>query len=159
MKTKIKPGRRPEVSMEERFWEKVNKTDGCWEWTGALSKDGAYGMFFKSGKHPTVKAHRVSWMFIHGEIDSSVKILHKCDNPKCVNPEHLFAGTIADNVKDMVLKERHGRMLFTHEKARRIRALKEKYGRKLSNQRIADWFGVSKSAIGHMVTGRNWIYA
>jgi hypothetical protein len=156
---KIKPGPRIGMTMEDRFWEKVKKGNGCWEWQGALSKQWQYGMFRVNAARPTVKAHRVSWEINVGQIPEGVNVLHKCDNPKCVRPDHLFLGTIGDNNQDMTLKERHGRMLFTHEQVRQIRELKKARGRSLSHQMIADQFGVSKSTITHMLTGRNWKYA
>lgn len=85
------------------FWNKVNKTDSCWLWTGALNEKG-YGIAW-DGEH-TQKAHRVSWMLEHGSMPG-LCVLHKCDVPNCVNPDHLFTGTRSDNNVDMVNKGRH----------------------------------------------------
>lgn len=84
------------------FWEKVNKTEGCWEWTGSKNKKG-YGSFGVDGK--TQKAHRVSWMLTFGELPED-DVLHTCDNPSCVRPDHLFVGTNQDNMRDMADKGR-----------------------------------------------------
>lgn len=152
----IKPGPRPDMTLEQRFWEKVKISDdpnGCHEWQGALSVGFGYGMFNAGEK--VVKAHRFAWKLAHG-VMSEKCVCHRCDNPKCVRVDHLFEGGYIDNNRDMVRKERHGRMLFTHDKVRRLRAMKAKHGRRLSNQRIADWFGVSKATITHMMSGRNW---
>lgn len=149
-------GPRPGMSLEERFWEKVKiseEPDGCHEWQGALLVNFGYGAFNENGK--TVRAHRFAWKLAHGE-HSQRCICHSCDNPKCVRIEHLFEGEIIDNNQDMTRKERHGRMLFTHEKVRRLRGLYARHKDVLSYQRIADWFGVSKATITHMMTGRNW---
>ena len=86
------------------FWEKVKKTDTCWEWTAAKNEKG-YGVF-GIGKE-TDKAHRISYRLLVSEIPQGLFVCHKCDNPKCVNPDHLFLGTAQDNVKDMILKKRN----------------------------------------------------
>jgi len=91
--------------MIQRFKDKfIVANNGCWEWTGCLDKKG-YGQFYYKGKHR--RAHRVSWALKYGEIPpSELFACHKCDNPKCVNPDHLFLGTQSDNMKDMSRKGR-----------------------------------------------------
>lgn len=91
----------------ERFLSKVDKTsnkDGCWEWTGHRDSKG-YGRF--SGG--TNKAHRFSYETYVGLIPTGMCVCHKCDTPWCVNPDHLFVGTVKDNNNDMAQKGRHGR--------------------------------------------------
>lgn len=97
-----------ERPLADRFWEKVQKTKTCWLWTGAnLGGKWPYGMLGKPGD-PTVlyKAHRLSWELHVGPIPDGLFVLHKCDVPLCVNPDHLFLGTAADNMADMVQKGR-----------------------------------------------------
>src|SRR5271168_3407174 len=73
---------------EKRFWDNVFKTKTCWFWIGATN--GSYGLLFRGGTtHTTIKAHRMSWILHHGNIGKEVCVLHKCDTPSCVNPEHL----------------------------------------------------------------------
>lgn len=87
----------------ERFWAKVRKTDGCWEWMGARRGKG-YGQFYLNGR--TQHAHRVAWELVHGPIPPGMQALHRCDNPPCVRPADLFLGTNHDNVLDRHSKGR-----------------------------------------------------
>ncbi len=86
-----------------RFWNKVDKSRECWEWTASKTRDG-YGRFRFHEK--TVGAHRMAWALSKGEIPSHVSVLHRCDNKICVNPSHLFLGTQADNIRDRCEKGR-----------------------------------------------------
>lgn len=85
------------------FWNYVNQTETCWLWKGSMYPNG-YGSF----KHHQ-KAHRVAFEICHGPIPSGLWVLHKCDNPPCVRPDHLFLGTPSDNARDMIKKNRHGK--------------------------------------------------
>lgn len=95
----------------ERFWSKVGKTGtveypNCWIWMAYRNKKG-YGRFRVQNK--MWLAHRVSWSLSNGEIPKGKQILHKCDNPPCVNPDHLKLGTSVDNMRDRDQRRRHGR--------------------------------------------------
>ena len=85
------------------FWNKVTKTDTCWIWTAGRTRAG-YGLFSFKGK--SMLANRFCWMIHNGEIPKDMCILHTCDNPRCVNINHLFLGTKMDNYNDMVNKRR-----------------------------------------------------
>jgi hypothetical protein len=93
------------MTLEERFWLKARKTDGCWSWAGRLRQ--GYGQIAVNGK--TVSASRASWVIHFGDIPAGMLVCHKCDNPECANPEHLFLGTQKANAEDMVKKGRSGK--------------------------------------------------
>lgn len=87
----------------ERFFDKVNKTDSCWNWTGAMRPNG-YGCFKVKGK--LISSHRFSWELVNGKISDGLLVCHKCDNRKCVNPSHLFLGSQKQNMHDCKSKNR-----------------------------------------------------
>jgi hypothetical protein len=145
--------------MNERFWSKVAKSDGCWEWTAARLPAG-YGKFCK-GKAGAgwVLAHRASWQMEHGDIPSGVVVCHRCDNRRCVRPEHLFLGTQLDNVRDCVAKgrssrgERSGTALLTLDSVRTIRTALAAGER---HHDIASRFGVARQTVTNISTGHRW---
>lgn len=148
---------------EERFWAKVDKRepDDCWEWQmGKVC--GGYGSF-QTGTMSSpraMRAHRFSWALAHGKIPEGMCILHKCDNPPCVNPNHLWIGSRADNNADKARKGRTARgthvssSKLTEEQVREIRALYA--SGKCTEQFLGDMFGVSDSNICLIVKRRTW---
>jgi hypothetical protein len=105
-------------TLEERFWRKVKKSEGCWEWQG-WRDDGGYGSIGSFGNADRVKTHRYSWQLHNGPIPDDLLVCHTCDNPPCVRPDHLFLGTHLDNMRDKMKKGRHkaGRRTPNHPPA------------------------------------------
>lgn len=142
-------------SLQERFFEKINKTSTCWNWIGAKSSVG-YGQTYFNSK--VIYSHRVSYELFNGPIKNNLCVLHRCDNRICVNPKHLFLGTKKQNTQDMILKgrdkfvgEKNGMAKLTWPEIRKIRAS--------SNERhidLAKRFNVSRTTISIILSGRIW---
>ncbi len=140
-----------------RFWSKVEKTDGCWLWTGCIKRDG-YGKVRISQR--SFIAHRVSWELSFGAIPDFLHVLHRCDNPACVRPEHLFLGTQRDNVADMDAKGRRGEVNMRgerHPQARLTEADVRLIRSSLEHRSVlARRFGVTGQAITDVRRRKSW---
>lgn len=143
--------------MLKKLMGKIKKSEGCWEWQGSVSS-GGYGHFpYKNKCYP---AHRISWKLFKGEIPENMNVCHKCDNPSCVNPEHLFLGTQRENMKDMFSKNRkdhaqenHPRVKLSKENVLEIRDL-IKQG--FSQEIICHKFGITNGHVGSIKHRRTW---
>ena len=154
-----------DVSEKQRFWQKVRKSgnDECWEWTAARCRFG-YGRFTVDGRD--VAAHRYSWESYNGKIPDGLLVLHHCDNPGCVNPNHLFLGTQQDNVDDMMAK---GRGFFPGPKDKtnigrhlrklsveQVKQIKKLSAHGFSQSMLGRMFGVTSANISSIQRGITW---
>jgi len=147
---------------EQRFWSKVNKTDGCWEWQGYKDADG-YGVFGYAPKPNVwqpIQAHRASVIF-SGRNPQGLVVCHTCDNPSCIRPDHLFLGTHQDNRDDCVSKDRAGCKLkaadIDYIRTNTIIGPRGPASRKISNvQYMAKKFNVNPETIRNIVNRKIW---
>jgi hypothetical protein len=148
---------------EERFWNYVyipSNVNDCWEWTGGVTPNG-YGRYTIHHNVRTVAAHRFSYELKYGKPKKGLLICHKCNNRKCVNPKHLYAGTNKDNMHDREISgntmkhEKHWKAKLTEKDVEEIRRL---YSSGLFSQtELGDEFGVAQTMISRIVLNKNWI--
>lgn len=124
---------------------------GCWEWSRASTKAG-YGVLRIKGK--TILAHRASHELWVGPIPENHYVCHRCDNPPCMNPEHLFVGTPSENSYDASAKGRHS--ANPRLSAEDVRAIRDELGQGIVQRRIAERYGVCPQTITNIKTGRQW---
>ena len=147
--------------LAHRFWPRVAVSSGCWVWTGSKDRKGYGAISISVGRQRCYKAHRVAWLLARGPIQAGMHVLHHCDNPPCVNPDHLFLGTNKDNVADRDAKGRHaklrgalnGQAKLTLPQVDEIR--REYATRKVSKAELARRYGVSAFPIWEILTGRS----
>jgi len=152
-------------TMKEHFESKFIKrdTNKCWLWTGAKDKNG-YGDFNlhltnETNKYKKVKAHRYSYELYMGKFKNSFLVCHSCDTPSCVNPNHLFLGTAADNASDMVKKkrsmsgERNNRGKL---KAHQVIEIREKLSKRYNQTKLSKEYGVSRNTIKTIKNFQIW---
>lgn len=146
------------LPIKERLFlrSKAIEKTGCIEWTGSKDRDG-YGFIGVNGS--LTGTHRASWEEANGRpVPNGMYVLHKCDNPSCINPEHLFVGTQRDNVKDMVDKSRissrkgalNGAAKITEDLVKAIRSDLR------PSKQIANEYGLNRNTVWLIRSGRNW---
>lgn len=149
-------------NFKERFLAKIRKTDGCWLWTGAKKVEG-YGMFRYPGMKTNQAAHRVSWIIHNGPIKNGLCVLHRCDNPPCVRPDHLWLGTSMENTADRIKKGRsiwvrgedHGVSVLTESQVLEIKRTYQ-YRGAINSGTLSRKFNCSDMAILRIVKGETW---
>lgn len=157
MTTSPEPYDDPSVIL--RFWSKVSHStdrDACWEWSGWRQEEMPYGQIQVAGRKWLT--HRLSWVLHnHCLIPPGKRVLHKCDNPPCVNPRHLFLGTGRDNATDMVSKDRHPKAMtpkLTQALADEIREVYAAGG--VAYPQLQARYGVARSTISRIINGHIW---
>lgn len=143
--------------LSERFWARVERGMGCWEWRGYRNSLGYGGTVDDLGK--TRPAHRASWELTFGPIPPGLFVCHRCDNPGCVNPGHLFLGTQRDNIQDASRKGRVSR--GEHRHCARlsevsVALIRRRHAEGETQNRLAAEFGVTRQAIWHVVHRKSW---
>lgn len=148
-------------TFDEKFTNKIRRTKGCWYWTGYRGAQG-YGRAPKV-KEGFVLAHRIMYLVTYGDFPRDLCVCHRCDNPSCVRPDHLFLGTNRDNTRDRDRKrrgklpnnsgERHGHSKLTDAQVIRIREL---YSRGTTQKTLSSWYGIGRDQISRIVTGKRW---
>ena len=133
---------------EKAFWEKVTRSDNCWEWQAGKDKDG-YGRFRYRGEKR--QAHRVSWELMTGQEPTDC-VLHSCDNPSCVKPDHLSIGTTQENTRQMVNRGRHNTRRLDPNKVKRARKLLT--NKKITQEKIAKMLNISAGSVSNIKTGK-----
>ena len=143
----------------KRFYSKIEKQkNGCWIWIASKTKDN-YGSFFYNGR-----AHRVSYQLFLGSIPDGLLVCHKCDVTECVNPEHLFLGTVLDNNLDCIRKNRHSKKGATGEKhgsakltEKQVLEMRKRVNEnEITQYRAAKLYGVDPSLVNGIVHRRYW---
>ena len=138
--------------IKKRFWDKVKKGDNCWEWLGAKAR-GNYGDFKVNKKN--ILAHRFSYQINKGKISKGLYILHTCDNPSCVNPEHLWQGTQLENMRDCHNKGRgaRGKKIWNYKlKQVQVNEIRKKYNKgKITQRELAKQYNVDSSHISKII--------
>ena len=149
--------------LEERFWAKVDKGDGtgCWRWTGGTCK--GYGTMWDASIGHASRANRISWLIHNGPIPDGAYVLHKCDTPACVRPDHLWLGTQRQNIADCQSKGRFhpGRHLGEHHPRTKLKDSDIAEIRKLCSNGItqsivAERFEVTQSCVSAIVCRTSW---
>lgn len=148
------------INTPNDFWRKVIKTQGCWNWAGTVLNKRGYGQFCHNGK--ISMAHRYSWELTNGVIRNGLNVLHRCDNRKCVNPKHLWLGTLEDNMRDMVLKGRsyhpigelHPNSKLKWDDIENIR--RSFHTKNFKSVDIAKKFAVTRATINRITSMKGW---
>ena len=141
------------------FWERVTKTpDGCLVWKGAKLASG-YGLVRIGGKWKL--AHRIAWTLAHGEIPNGAEVLHRCDNPPCVNDDHLFLGTQGDNNRDRSAKGRTRVPVGVEQNFAKldddsVRKIRDMFSKGILKTHIALMFNVDRGTVDAILKRRTW---
>ena len=173
--TRQRRARKREKTVPEWFWSFVEKTDSCWWWRGSVGRNGYGRVSMNRHWH---YAHRLAWQITHGPIPPGFFVCHTCDQPPCVNPDHLFLGTPADNIHDARTKKRlrpnppSGSQHWTRQHPDRVRrgeannkakltatevkAIRKAYQDGCSQTELAHRYGIKQSSVWKVLAGHTW---
>ena len=156
--------RYPGLSIEEKFEKYVERAEGCWKWHGSTDGKFGYGRIY-SGRHKYIYAHRLSYQLVHGEFAPGLEVLHHCDNANCCNPEHLYAGTHQDNMRDMKERKRYviphvkgeqcGQAKLTENDVLEMRKL---HSQGFNCRQLSQRFGISRQAANKIILRQRWMH-
>jgi len=152
-------------SIHERFWNKIEYSADCWKWIGCIGTPG-YGVLIvrapKTRKRILLHAHRISWFLHHHRDPKEMYVLHRCDNPSCVNPEHLFLGTHLDNIADMVKKGRASRGAdrpTAKLSEQDVLTIRDQYSKgDITQKELGQQYNVEPTTIGQIVRRKTWTH-
>ncbi len=152
--------------LAERLWAKVDKSGDCWLWTGHRNHDGYGRMLISKRPLRMIFTHRLAWESTYGAVPDDLRVLHRCDNPPCCNPAHLFIGSQPENIADMHAKGRYRKAGTVSGKAGRgvlklqaadVRSIRAQYAAGgISMKALGAEFGVCAEMVHRIVRGTAW---
>jgi hypothetical protein len=138
--------------LEIRLWRRVDKSSDCWLWTGYVNRKGYGEISFGGAGRGTTFTHRASWELHHGPIPAGSFVLHRCDTPACVRPEHLFLGSLHVNALDCHAKGRN----YVKANPGMVRYIRARAARGARHREIAEEVGLHRSTVRQIVERRTW---
>lgn len=150
-------------AIQREFWTRVQLStdeEACWVWTGVLSGHNRYGDFRLKvgGQIHRIRAHRFSWMIRFGPIPDDMRVCHRCDNPLCVRPDHLFLGTQAENVHDSARKGRKNAWGIQKLDASDVYQIRARVAAGHLQQDVAKAFGIARNTVSGIVHRKSWAH-
>jgi hypothetical protein len=156
---KCRDWRNPKQRLYDKF--KVDESTGCWNWTAGLDRDG-YSVF--EFRPFAQRGHRASWIIHNGSIPDGMLVCHKCDNRKCINPDHLFLGTSSDNNQDMMNKMRNiyhcgSKSVLSKLTEEKVIEMRDRYAKGgITQRKLALEYGIGYKAVCKIINRQRWTH-